>query len=132
MAWRLARRPRAAADTSSPAFGLLLHGSLLAMVEAVAHIHIKAPRLTEQGFVLERPLPITMGSVIAPGILLRFNNHAPEQVAVLLAFHQPAANQLRGNQLGRAAEEAVGQGWKGLGDGLGGYGKAIAGLSPVC
>ena len=56
------------------------------------------------------------------GIRLCFHNHAPEQAAVCLPFHQPAANQLRSNNHCRAAKEGVGQGWEILGDGLGGYG----------
>ena len=55
-----------------------------------------------------------------PGIRLRFHNHAPEQASISLAFHQPAANQLRGNDLRWTAEEGVGQGWEILGDGRGG------------
>ena len=56
------------------------------------------------------------------GIRLRFHHHTPEQAAVCLPFHQQAANQLRGNDLRWTAEEGVGQGWKALDDGLGGYG----------
>ena len=66
-----------------------------------------------------------MTSGIVLGIRLCFHNHAPEQAAVCLAFHQPAANQLRGNDLRWTAEEGVGQGWEILGDGLGGYGSGL-------
>ena len=45
---------------------------------------------------------------IVLGIRLSFNDHAPEQAAVVLAFHQPAANQLRGNDLRWTTEEGVG------------------------
>ena len=62
---------------------------------------------------------------IVLGICLRFHNHAPEQAAVVLAFHQPAANQLRGNDLRWTTEEGVGQGWEMLGDGLGGCGSGL-------
>ena len=55
------------------------------------------------------------------GIRLRFHDHAPEQAAVLLAFHQFAADQFRGNDLCRTAEEGLRQSWKTLGDVLGGY-----------
>ena len=55
-------------------------------------------------------------------IRLRFHHHAPEQTAVLLAFHQQATDEVGGDQLGRAGEEALGKGWGVLGDGLGGYG----------
>ena len=48
-----------------------------------------------------------MASGVVLGIRLRFHNHAPEQAAVLLAFHQQAANQLGCDHLGRATEEGV-------------------------
>ena len=66
---------------------------------------------------------MTRGIVL--GISLGFNDHAPEQTAVVLAFHQPAANQLRGDDLRWTAEEGVGQGWEGLGGGVGGYGSGL-------
>ena len=56
---------------------------------------------------------VTSGGVL--GIRLRLHNHALEQGAVVLPFHQPAANQRKGNDLRRTAEEAVRQGWEGLG-----------------
>ena len=49
---------------------------------------------------------------IVLGIGLCFHNHAPQQTSIRLAFHQPAANQLRGNDLSRTTEEGVGQGWE--------------------
>lgn len=61
------------------------------------------------------------GSLVL-GIRLRFHNHAPEQAAVVLGFHQPAPNQLRCNDFCWAAEEGVGQRWEIVSDGLGGYG----------
>ena len=63
-----------------------------------------------------------MAGRLVLGIGLCFHNHPPKQAAVVLTFHQPAADQLRGNDLGWAAEEGVGQGWKILGDRLGDYG----------
>ena len=63
-----------------------------------------------------------MTSGIILGIRLRFHHHTPEQAAVCLAFQQPAANQLRGNDLRWTAEEGVGQSWEIFGDGLGGDG----------
>jgi len=48
---------------------------------------------------------VTSGVVL--GIGLRFHHHAPEQAAVLLAFHQTATNQVGGDKLRRAAEEGV-------------------------
>ena len=55
------------------------------------------------------------------GIRLGFHHHAPEQAAVLLAFHQQATNQVGGDQLGGAGEKALGKGWEvvdGFGSGL--------------
>ena len=57
------------------------------------------------------------------GIRLGFHHHAPEQAAIRLAFHQPAANQLRSNNFCGAAEEGLRQGWEILGDEGGGYGR---------
>ena len=58
---------------------------------------------------------------IVLGIGLSFHNHPPKQAAVVLAFHQPAANQLRGNDLRWAAEEGFREG---LGE-RGGYGRGL-------
>ena len=66
-----------------------------------------------------------MTSRLVLGIRLCFHNHAPQQAAVVLAFHQPAANQVRSNNFSRAAEEGAGQGWEVLGDGLDGYGSGL-------
>ena len=62
-----------------------------------------------------------MTSGVVLGIRLRFHHHTPEQAAVCLAFQQPAANQLRGNDLRWTAEEGLGQGCEIVGDGVGGY-----------
>ncbi len=43
------------------------------------------------------------------GIRLRFHNHAPQQLASGLAFHQQAADELGGNLLGGVGEEGVGE-----------------------
>jgi len=56
-------------------------------------------------------------------IRLRFYNHAPEQLAIYLALHQQAADELGGNLLGGAGEEALGERW----EGLGGYGSSFGG-----
>ena len=61
-----------------------------------------------------------MAGGVVLGIRLRFHDDAPEQAAACLAFHQPASNQLRGNDLRWTAEERERQGWEMLGDGLGG------------
>ena len=95
------------------------------MVDAIADIHIEPPWLTEQGFVLRRTAAVTVTSGIVLGIGLGFNDHAPEQAAVVLAFHQSATNQVGGNQLRWTAEERERQGWKMLGDEIGGYGSCL-------
>jgi len=48
-------------------------------------------------------------------IRLRFHKYAPEQLTRGLAFHQQAADQLRGHHLSRTPEEAVREGWDGDG-----------------
>jgi len=42
------------------------------------------------------------------GIRLRFHNHAPQQLAAFLAFHQQAADELGGDRLGGAGKEGWG------------------------
>ena len=66
-----------------------------------------------------------MTSGIVLGISLRFHHHTPKQAVIHLAFHQPAANQLRGNDLRWTAEEGVGKCCEILGDGLGGYASGL-------
>jgi hypothetical protein len=46
------------------------------------------------------------------GIRTTFHNHAPQQLAIGLAFHQQAADEVRGNLLGGAGEEGLGEGWE--------------------
>ena len=61
-----------------------------------------------------------MAGGVVLGIRLRFNNHAPQQLATFLAFHQQAADQLGGNLLGGAGEEGLGEGLEeSAGDGSG-------------
>jgi len=55
------------------------------------------------------------------GIRLGFHHHAPQQLPSGLAFHQQAADQVGGDQLGRAGEE----GW---GEVLGGRGGYVSGF----
>ena len=57
---------------------------------------------------------ISVASGVVLGIRLRFHNHAPKEVAIGLAFHQQAANEVRGNLLGGAGEEAAGERWEGF------------------
>ena len=58
---------------------------------------------------------------IVLGISLGFNDHTPEQAAVVLTFHQPAAHQVRSDNFRWTAEEGVGKGREILGDWRGGY-----------
>ena len=89
-----------------------------AVVNAIAHINIKPPRLTKQGFVAGAAAAMAVAGGVVLRIRLRFHNHAPEQLATLLSLHQQAANELGGNDLGGAGEE-------GLGEVLGGYGRSL-------
>jgi len=42
-------------------------------------------------------------------------SNTPQQLASGLAFHQQAADELGGNDLGRAGEEGLRECWEGLG-----------------
>jgi len=55
------------------------------------------------------------------GIRLRFRNHTPQKLALGLAFYQQAADELGGNDLGGAGEEALGE----VLGGRGGYGSGF-------
>ncbi len=55
-------------------------------------------------------------------IRLRFHKYAPQQLAIGLALHQQAANQLRCHYLGGAAEEELGDVPGERGDGPGVFG----------
>ena len=92
-----------------------------AVVNAIAHIDIKTPWLTKERFVAggAAAVPVTGGVVL--GIRLRFHNHAPQQLAIRLAFHQQAADEVGGNHLCWATEDGVSEG---LGTG-GGYGSGL-------
>jgi len=61
------------------------------------------------------------------GIRLCFHNHAPQQLAAFLASHQQAADELGGNLLGGAGEEALGE----VLGGRGGYGSGLGGPQKV-
>ena len=116
----MAGRPGEPAEISSPALGLLLHGSLHAVVNAIAHIDVKTPWLTKERFVAWGAAAVAVAGGVVLGIRLGFHHHTPEQAAVLLAFHQQATNDVGGDQLGRAGEEGLGERWGVLG-GRGGY-----------
>ena len=91
------------------------------MVNAVAHIDIKAPRLTKERFIAGGAAAVPVAGGVILGIRFRFHNHAPQQRARGLAFDQQAADEVGGNQLGGAGEEGVRER---LGKG-GGYGSGL-------
>ena len=64
------------------------------MVNAIAHIDIKPPRLTKQRFVAGGAAAVAVAGGLLLGIRLRFHNHAPQKLPSGLAFHQQAADQL--------------------------------------
>ena len=96
-----------------------------AVVNAIAHGHIETPRLTKQRFVAGGAAAVAVTGGVVLGIRLRFHNHAPQQLATFLTFHQQAADELGGDDLGRAGEKELGEGWENVGDGLGGYGSGL-------
>ena len=49
-----------------------------AVVDAVAHIDIKPPWLTKQGFVAGRAAPMPVAGGLLLGIRLRFHNHGSQ------------------------------------------------------
>ena len=52
-------------------------------------------------------MTVTGGLVL--GLRLRFHYHAPKQLAIRFAFHQQAADELGGDDLGGAGEERLRQ-----------------------
>ena len=99
------------------AISLGLH-SFHAVVDAVAHIDVKTPRLTKERFVAGATAAVAVTGGVVLGIRLRFHNHAPQKVARGLTFHQQASDEVGGDLLGGAGEDGVREG---LGKG-GGYG----------
>ena len=87
----------------------------------MAHIHIEAPWLTKERFVAGGAAAIAMAGGVVLGIRLRFHNRAPQEVAIGLAFHQKATDEVGGDLLGGAGEEGLGERW-GV---LGGYGSGL-------
>ena len=63
--------------------------------------------LAKERLVLWGAAAVAVACRVVQVMRLRFHHHTPEQAAVCLAFHQPAANQLRGNDLRWTAEEGV-------------------------
>ena len=101
-----------------------VRGTATAVVNAVAHIDVKASWLSKERLVADGAAAIAVAGGVVLGIRLRFQHHTPEQAAVYLPFHQPTANQLRGNDLRWAGEEGLGEGLgKRGGCGMGGNGR---------
>ena len=83
----MAGRARGEHTKSSPDWVLLQHGSLHAVVDAVAHIDVKTPWLTKERLVAGGAAAIAVASRLILRISLGFHNHAPQQAAFVLAFH---------------------------------------------
>jgi len=79
---------------------------------------LKPPRLTKQRFIAGGAAAIPVAGGLLLGIHLRFHNHTPQQLAIRSALHQQTADELGGNNLGRAREG----GWGDLLGERGGYG----------
>jgi len=60
----------------------------------------------EPGGVAGGAAAVTVAGGLLLVIRLRFHNHAPQQLAIRLALHQQAADQLGGDHLGRATTSA--------------------------
>ena len=86
------------------------------MVDSGADIDIKAPRFAEQGVVLRRKAALTVADAIVLLIGRGFNDHAPEQAAVVLAFHQPAAHQIGAHDLSQTGKKLSGSETKSMTD----------------
>jgi hypothetical protein len=82
-------------------------GSLHAVVNAIAHINIEAPWLTKERFVAGGAAAVAVASGLVLRIRLRFHNHAPQQLAIGLAFHQQTADELGGDEFSGAGEEGL-------------------------
>jgi len=72
--------------------------------------------------ISESAAAVAVAGGVVLRIRLRFHHHAPQQLAIGLAFHQLAADELGGDQLGGAGEE----GWGEVTGGRGGYGSGLA------
>jgi len=77
-------------------------------MNVIDYIHIKTPRFPKQRFVAGGAAAVAMAGGLLLGIRLRFHDDAPQKLAIGLALHQQAANQLGGDQLGGAGEEGWG------------------------
>ena len=75
---------------------------------------------------MKLPAPVAVAGGIVLGIRLCFHDHTPKQAAVVLAFYQQATDEVGGDQLGRAGEKALGEGWR-VSESRGGYGSGLDG-----
>ena len=94
------------------------------VVNAIAHIPIKPPNLAKQGFVAGGAATVAMIGGVVLGIRFRFHNHAPQQLTIRLPYHQQAADQLVGDDLGGAGEKGLVEALGEVG-GFGGWGKIV-------
>jgi hypothetical protein len=78
------------------------------VVNAITHIDIKTPRLTEERFIARGTAAEAVASGVVLAIRLRFHKYAPQQLAIGVAFHQQAADEVGSHHLSRAAEEGLG------------------------
>jgi len=78
------------------------------VVNAIARIDIEASRLTKQGFVAGGAAAIPVAGGLLLGMRLLIRHQAPQQLAIGLALHQQAADELGRDQLGWAGEEGFG------------------------
>ena len=73
------------------------------------------PWLTKERFVAGGAAAEAVAGGVVLGIRLGFHHHAPEQAAVLLAFHQHATDEVRGRpaRQGRRRRSGGGLGERG-------------------
>jgi hypothetical protein len=81
VAWELAGRTVGSTENQAQPVLLDLTGPLHAVVNAIAHIHIKPPRLTKQGVVAGAAVSMPVTGGLALAIRLRCHKYAPEPFA---------------------------------------------------
>jgi len=81
------------------------------VVNAIAHIDIKPPRLTKQGLVAGGAAAIPVAGGLLLGILLRFHNHTSQKLAIRLALHLQPINSGATSSAGRA-KKCWGRRWE--------------------
>ena len=83
------------------------------------------PWLTKERFVAGAAAAVAVTGGVVLGISLGFHDHAPQQLAIRLAFHQQASDEVGGNALSGAGEEGLGQDWESVGGYGSGYSKGV-------